>query len=158
MQNELSGRLSSFEDSEDDCDLRATSKTETYVISYVDEEVLNLTPWYEIDRTSQVLPTERKQTQTMPTHGVLLEKASETSGYECESKETYCEVKYDHKDGKFEQSAYTRVMKVLSIMANHENLINWFSVDNPEGAEVLKITPHAKNVEKIIDSTYLKDK
>ncbi|CAD5209158.1 unnamed protein product [Bursaphelenchus okinawaensis] len=154
----VSARLSSFEESEDDCDLRATSKLETYTISYMEREVLNLTPWTELNRSAQILPTDRKMTQTLPTHGVLLDKSAEAVGYDTEDQETYCEVKYDHSGAEFEQSAYTRVMKILSLMVNYKNMIQWFAVDSPEGTEVIKITAHSQNVKMIVDSTYLKDK
>lgn len=112
-------RLSSFDEEEDDCDLRATSKIETYTISYFSQEVINITPWFEIDKSKQILPTEKKMTQTLATHGVLLDKNNETEGFETENKDSFCAVTFDHSDAIYEKSAYTRTMKILSVMANH---------------------------------------
>lgn len=50
----------------------------TYTINYFYEEVLEISPWYEKDRVFHGAKMEIAQTQTIPTHGFLLDKPSET--------------------------------------------------------------------------------
>jgi hypothetical protein len=78
MSLALAGRLSSFEESEDDCDQRIKKVDATYTINYFNEEVLDISPWYEKERTFLGQKVDRVQTQTIPTHGFLLDKVSET--------------------------------------------------------------------------------
>jgi hypothetical protein len=70
--------LSSFEESEDDCDKRVKKVDAKYRISFFHEEVLDIAPWYEKERSFLPMKTDRAQTQTIPTHGFLLDKSNET--------------------------------------------------------------------------------
>ncbi|KAI6184798.1 hypothetical protein M3Y97_00634900 [Aphelenchoides bicaudatus] len=153
----LAGRLSSFEDSEDDCDQRIKKVDATYTINFFSEEVLDVSPWYEKERMFLGQKTEKVQTQTIPTHGFLLDKPTETNDLSFESAETMCEVSYDYAAVDYPTSAYQRILQTLSVLQNLDNLLSWFSVDSPEGAQVLKIEPHTRKAIEILDCWYLKD-
>ncbi|KAI6220001.1 hypothetical protein M3Y99_01628700 [Aphelenchoides fujianensis] len=153
----IAGRLSSFEESEDDCDQRFKKLDAKYRIQFFSEEVLDLSPWYEKERKMGAPKMERVQTQTIPTHGFLLDKPTETGSITYETNETMCEVCFDHS-AEYPTSAYQRILQTLSVMQNMDNLLSWFSVDSPEGAHVLQIEPHTKRADGILDSWYLKDK
>ena len=76
-------RLSSISESEDECRNEAQEKETTVRISYVDCEVLELSPWILVDTfPNRMVRKIAYGTQTNPTHGPLLDKSAQNDTIE----------------------------------------------------------------------------
>ncbi|KAH7724618.1 hypothetical protein AAVH_07759 [Aphelenchoides avenae] len=111
-------RLSSISESEDDCRNEAQEKETTVRYSYVDCDVLELSPWILVDTfPNRMVRKIAYGTQTNPTHGPLLDKSAQSDTIEKQSDETQAEFETKHWDAEYDTSAEERILQCLSTMS-----------------------------------------